>query len=96
MVESFYTFLASWPIRLLALLADASILIAVGKWLWGRTWKTFKLETTGKTYKVRRKDFNVQAVTNGVAKDENNTHLPEHIRNEIIQVTKNPLKIVSK
>lgn len=95
MSQTINSLLSSWPIHLLAFLADASILIAVGKWLWGRTWKTFKLETTGKTYKVRRKDFNVQAVTNGVARDQNTTHLPENIRNEIIQVTENPLKILS-
>lgn len=94
MKEIFNSFLSSQFVQLLAVIADASIIIAVIKWIYGITPKVFKLESTGKTYKVKRKDFNVQTVTNGVAKDENLNHLPENIRNEIIQITKNPLKIV--
>lgn len=95
MIDTLDKIMSSWPIGLLELLADLSILAALAQWVWGMTWMTFELKSTGKTYKVRRKDFDVQTVTNGVAKDENKTQLPEEIRNEIISITNNPLRIVT-
>ncbi len=96
MIETFNNFLASWQIRLIGLIADASVLIIFIVWIRGLFYTKFHLKSTRKTYKIRKRDFNVQAVTNGVAKDENATHLPEEVRNEIIRITKNSLKVISK
>lgn len=78
------TQLAEW----LDFIANASIIVAVITWLWGRTPRKFRLESTGKTYKIWRKDFNVQTVTNEISRMEaNGGTLDPKIRAEIIRIT---------
>jgi len=68
--------------------ANLSIIVAVITWFWGRTHKKFKLDSTGKTYKIWRKDFNVQTVTNEISRVEaNGGTLDPKVRAEIIRIT---------
>ena len=68
--------------------ANTSIIVAVVTWFVDRMPKKFKLKSTGKTYKIRRKDFNVQAVTNEISRAEaNGGMLDPVVREEIIRIT---------
>ena len=93
MVTFLTDFLASWPIRLLAFLADTSIIIVVVKWIIGRTFVTIHLTSINATFKIRRKDFNVQVVTNEVSRHfMGGERLPAEVRKEIIAITQSLIK----
>lgn len=81
-------FLSSLPFRLLAVLADFSILFAAYRWIRGRFYKTIHLTSINATFKIRKKDFNVQSITNAVSQlYKKGAQLPPPVREEIIKLT---------
>lgn len=88
MLEFMQTLPSSQYAEWMDFIANTSIIVAVITWLVGRLPRKFKLESTGKTYKIWRKDFNVQTVTNEISRVEaNGGTLDPKIRAEIIRIT---------
>ena len=72
---------------ILSLIDTAAILYAFGTYIYGRvSYKTICLSVG--SFRIRRKDFNVQAVTNIVSKCfYDGGHIPDNVRAEIINIT---------
>lgn len=88
MLEFIKTIPTSQFAEWLDFIANTSIIVAVITWVIGRLPKKFHLESTGKTYKIWQKDFNVQTVTNEISRVEaNGGTLDPKIRAEIIRIT---------
>lgn len=95
MMETIDAILAWRGIRIFAVLVDASIFIAVVKWIIGLFYRTIYLKINGKIEKleVRRKYFTVQHLTNIVNRDfYKGQNLDSEVRAEIIKLTSPRLK----
>ena len=88
MMNQLVEFLSSWPFRLLAVMADLSILFAAYRWIRGRFYKTIQLSSINATFRIKKKDFNVQSITNAVSQlYMQGGQLPPQVREEIIRIT---------
>ncbi len=80
--------MSSLPFRLLSVIADLSILFAAYRWIKGRFYKTIHLSSINATFKIKKKDFNVQSITNAVSQIYmKGGQLPPSVREEIIKIT---------
>lgn len=97
MVYLLYWFFENFclPIKILAVLADTSIIVAVVKWIYGLTYCTTYLKINNKIEKLelRRKYFTVQHLTNIVSREYYQGDLCDKtVRAQIIKLTSPRLK----
>lgn len=97
MVYFLYWFFENFclPIKILAVLADTSIIVAVVKWIYGLTYCTTYLKINNKIEKLelRRKYFTVQHLTNIVSREYYQGDLCDKtVRAQIIKLTSPRLK----
>ena len=97
MITFLYWFFENFclPIKILAVLADTSIIVAVVKWIYGLTYCTIYLKIDDKIEKLelRRKYFTVQHLTNIVSREFYQGDLCDKtVRAQIIKLTSPRLK----
>lgn len=84
-----------WFLKILAVLADTSIIFAVAKWIFGQTYCTTYLKINNKIEKLelRRKYFTVQHLTNIVSREfYQGGQLDNAVRAQITKLTSPRLK----